>query len=894
MAIFRRIFNLFRRERLQRDIDAELQSHIDLRTEENLASGMSPDQAQREARLRFGNPTVTGERVAAADAALGLGSFGRNLRYALRQLRRSPGFTAAAVLVLALGIGPNVAIFSIIWATFLAPSPFPNANQLVVVWDHFKGERIPTSGEDYAEYAAQSHSFESLAFQSWVTLHLTNADHTAAEDGGLPITPGMQTKTVGQPMLLGRDFLPDEGSPGRDHVVMLSHWLWQHRYNSDPKIIGKSILIEDQPYTVVSVMRAGPNERAGGIEFFTPVRLIPGVRTPHFGIMIGRLKPGLTLAQAQAELSVIAKRLEAQRNGGRDTSAFTLTVEHFRNDWLDIKTQRNLWLLLAAVGLVLLIACANIANLLLARGTTRQQELAVRAALGATRTQIFVQLLIESVTLAVAGGAVGIAMGWGIMKLSLALIPNLATEASDTLVEMNLPVLCISVVIALLAGVLAGCIPSWRAARINLSETLKQGSRSVGGRGRTPLQSAVVAGEIALALILLAGAGMALHSFWNLSHIDVGFTTDHILTALLRPRDNAARGGKPDFPAPQQIVVQQQQLLDRVRAMPGVADAALTTGLPMHGYDTFPFSVAGQPVDRNHAPQADFEAVTPSFFRTFGIRLVHGRFLAERDGLSTPPVVMVNETFVRRYLPGDDPLTHFLLLRIPTFHANGAPPTIPAPVSYQIVGVFHDVLDNEHLTGAVQPEMYVSQWQLGWPFAAIAVRTLGMDPAILTQPLQRIISSVQPGTAIDHVEVMDQVLGAQTSSDRFQMILFGGFALVALLLAAVGIYGVMSFAVVQRTHEIGVRMALGAERRQVISLVVRSGMRMALIGIVVGLAGALGLGLLMRKTLYGVTAADPASLGAVAVLLFAVALFACWIPARRSAAVDPMQALRNE
>lgn len=895
MAIFRRMLNLFRRDRLQREIDAELQGHIALRTEENIAAGLPPEAARREARLRFGNPTVTGERVAAADAALGLGAFGRNLRYGMRQLRRSPGFAAAAILVLALGIGPNVAIFSIIWATFLAPAPYPNANQLVVVWNHFKGDRMPTSGEDYAQYVAQSHSFQSLSFGSWVVLHLTNSDHTANQEGGLPVTPGMQTKTLGQPMRLGRDFLPDEGVPGKDHVVILAHWLWQHRYNSDPNIVGKRILIEDQPYTVVGVFRAAPHERAGEVEFNVPIQLFPGVPNSQFGVPIGRLKPGATLAQAQAELSVIAKRLEAQQDAGQNTSAFTLTVEHFRNDWLDLKTQRNLWLLLAAVGLVLLIACANIANLLLARGTTRQQELAVRSALGATRTQVFVQLLTESVMLAVAGGAVGIAMGWGIMKLSVAIFPDLAIESSDTVVKLNLPVLTISIVVALLAGVLAGCIPSWRAARLNLSETLKQGSRSVGGRGRTPLQSVLVAAEIALALILLAGAGMALHSFWNLSHIDVGFSADHILAAELRPRDKPVRGGKAAFPPAEQVAAQQRQLLDRVRAMPGVADAAFATSMPMHGFDTFPFAVAGQPIDRNHPPTADFEAVTPSFFRTFGIRLVRGRFLADTDASGEPPVVMVNETFVRRYLPNDDPLTHQLILSLPIFRAeNGAKRVLPGSVAYQVVGVFHDVLDNQHLTGAIQPEMYISQWQAGWPSMAIAVRTLGMDPAMLTEPLQRTISSVQPGTAIDHVETMNEVVGSQTSSDRFQMILFAAFAFVALLLAAVGIYGVMSFAVAQRTHEIGVRMALGAQRSAVVALMVRSGMRMALIGIAIGMAGALGLGWLMHTTLYGVTAADPASLAAVAVLLFAVALLACWVPARRSAAIDPMQALRHE
>jgi putative ABC transport system permease protein len=423
---------------------------------------------------------------------------------------------------------------------------------------------------------------------------------------------------------------------------------------------------------------------------------------------------------------------------------------------------------------------------------------------------------------------------------------------------------------------------------------LKQGSRAAGRRGRTPLQSALVITEIALSLVLLAGAGMALHSFWNLSHIDVGFRGDHVLTALLRPR-NSGPGSQRVFPSPEETSVTQHQLLDRVRQIPGVADAALATGMPMSGFDTFPFQVAGQPADKAHMPTADFEAVTPSFFRTFGIRLVRGRFLSEQDQLQSPRVVMVNETFVHRYLPNGDPLTQRLLIRLPVIIPDHAGPSKPpAEESFQIVGVFHDVLDNEHLTGDVQPEMYVSQWQAGWPFLWIAVRTHAIEPDEITTTLQRTVSSMMPGAAIDHVRTMVQVMEEQQSSDRFEMILFGAFAAVALLLAIIGIYGVMSFAVAQRTHEIGVRMALGARRKEVIRLIVGSGMRMSLLGLGIGLAGAVILGRLMHATLYGVQAADFFSLTAVAVLMFIAALVACWIPARRSATIDPIQALRNE
>lgn len=629
------------------------------------------------------------------------------------------------------------------------------------------------------------------------------------------------------------------------------------------------------------------------MEFNVPIRFIPGAHSSQFGVVTGRLKPGVTVAQAQAELSVVGKRIAARSNGGQDAKPFALSVEHYRNVWLDVKTRRNLWLLLAAVSLVLLIACANLANLLLARGTSRRRELAVRSALGATRRQIFVQLLTESVTLAVLGDAIGIALGWGLMKLSVALFPDLAILSSDTVVQMNLPVLCFAIAIALIARVVGGCAPSWRGARINQNEALKQGSGSTGGRGRTPLQAALVISEIALALVLLAGAGMALHSFWNLSRIDVGFRAEHVLTAELHLRNNGLHGDTRTFPSPDLVVVQQRETLQRVRTIPGVLDAAFATSMPMHGYYPHAFEIAGQTVDSAHPPVADLQAVTPSYFNTLGIRLVRGRFIDDGDDLHSPRVVMVNETFVRRYMPKDDPLTHRLMPRFFTGVVDSKT-KIPPPPEYQIVGVFHDVLDNEHLTDAVEPEIYISQWQSPGPYVHIAVRTVMNDSAMITNSLQRAVSSVNSGTAIDHVETMGDVVTSQTSSDRFEMLLFAAFAAVALLLASVGIYGVMSFTVAQRTHEIGVRMALGARRNEVVALVVRSGMRLALLGIAIGMAGAYGLGRLMYTTLYGVASADMGSLVAVAALLLTVAMLACWIPARRAARVDPMQALRAE
>ncbi len=810
----------------------------------------------------------------------------RDVRFGLRMLARNRSFATIAILALALGIGPNVAIFSIVWATFLAPLPYPQPRQLVVVWDKYKSERNGTGAADFAEYAAQSQSFQHLDFQSWIQLHLTNPDHTQDSTSGLRTTPGMYSRDFAIPMALGRDFLPDEGTPGKDHLVILTHRLWETRYHADPNILGKPILIDNEPYTVIGVITAGASDKIEGTQFVVPFSPKPGEKSDQYGNVFGRLKPGVTLAEAQAEIATIDKRLAPNRGGGAaDAASWSVSVEQLKNDWLDPKIIRNLWLLLAAVGLVLLIACANVANLLLARGSARQQELALRSALGATRRQVFHQLLTESLTLSVLGGGAGVLLGWAIMKLAMAILP-LAKQVAEADVGINIPVLTFAVVVSVLGGVLFGCAPAWQAARLNLSDTLKQGSRAISGRSRNRIQGVLVTIEFALALTLLAGAGLALHSFWNLSRIDFGVTTEHVFAAGLQPPAAATRPGRASVPAPAQIVANQRQLLDKVRTVPSVRDAALTTGIPLAGSGTFPFAIAGQPADPQHMPVADLEALTPSFFSTLGVRLVRGRFFGESDTLGTPLSVVVNETFVHRYLADKDPLTQHLLLGIPQPGENKLGPQ----VSFQVVGIFHDVHNNDKITGASQPAMFISLLQVPWPYVALVART-GVDSAAVTNGIR---SAVAPDYSLDHVQTLRQIVADQMISDRFGMVLFAGFAAVALLLAALGIYGVMSFAVAQRTHEIGLRMALGAKKSQVVSLIIRGGIRLAVPGMVIGLAGVLALGRLMHSTLYGVGAIDYASTFLVAAILFGVAVFACWVPAHRSAEMDPMVALRDE
>lgn len=796
-------------------------------------------------------------------------------------LARNKGFTAVAMLALALGIGPNVAMFSIIYATFLSPLPYPNADQLVVPWPMVKGERSAMRADDFVQYQAQSKSFQCMGFSSWSVLYLTNPDHTDDEANvGLPNTPIDCMRMGQEPMFLGRDFHPDEGAPGKNHVVVLTNVLWREHFHSDPNILGKTILIADQPYAVVGVYRPGSADRTG-VKFYVPIALTPGVHSPDWGGAIARLKPSVTIVQARAELSLIDSRLAATRSSEQGKDASSIGLEPLRGAWLSKKLVRNLWLLLAAVGFVLLIACANLANLLLARGSSRQQELAVRSALGATRRQVFTQLLTESLTVAISGGICGIFLGWALMKMIMSIQTELGRESAEAVVQMNLPVLLFAFGVTVLAGILSGCAPAFQATKLNLSETLKQSSRSVTARGRMKTQQLLVMGEFGLAIILLSGAGMALHSFYNLTRIDLGFRTGNILMGKLRPPKNVRTPSE-------QVNTNARELLAKLNALPGVKISAISTTAPFpEQYDASPFSIAGLPVADSDRPVANLAVATPSYFDTFGAHLLQGRFLNDNDRLGSPQVLMVNQRFVDRFLPGKNVLDQRLLL---PYWANGQP---APPTEWQIVGVYHDIPNGEHLADDAAPQMIAPFWQRPARHASLAVRTT-LDPNLVSKDIGEVVKRTLPGYALTEVTTMQQTMDDQFASDRFGIVLFGGFAALALSLAALGIYGVMAFAVAQRTHEIGLRMALGAQRRDVVLLILRDGMKLAIFGLAVGLTGVFALGHFMRSTLYGVATIDVASLMAVAVTLVAVAVLASYLPARRSANVDPMIALRQE
>jgi putative ABC transport system permease protein len=798
----------------------------------------------------------------------------QNLRYAYRQLIKSPVFTLTAVLTLALGIGANTAIFTVVYGTLLAPMPYPQPNQLVMVWSKIQGDRNGIAAGDFTDWKNQSTAFSALCAFTGGSFNLATKDQPENVQGQ-STSPGMY-KMMGVKFLLGRDFLPEEGTLGREHEVILMNKLWK-RLGSDPHIIGKTMRIDDSPYTVVGVLGPGVTDRLNP-ELVVPLAFKPEQLNHdfHWLLAMGRMKPGMTLQQAQANMDAVTANIA--KAYPKSDKGWGAIVEPLKNDFLPKERIQTLWVLLGAVGFVLLIACVNVANLLLAKGTTRQKEVALRAALGASRRSIFVQFLTENLLLAFTGGLLGIGVGVVSLRGLVAIMPQ-NTLPSEADLSLNLPVLLFSLAASTLAGVLFGCAPAWYATRVDPAEVLKEGGRSGTGAGRHRLRRLLVIGEFALALTLLTGAGLAIHSFWNLTRVDLGVNTTHIQTFYLpvpdaRPKD------------PKQITAYYQQMLASIKAVPGVLNASVSVGLPLEGAGFgMPFTIAGQPdfADPSQRPGTSFGMVTPGFFNTFGIQVTRGRAFTDQDNAGSVHVALVNEEFVHKFLKDKDPLQQ----RINVEELVPGVTKLGPYIGWQIVGVYHNV----RAGGFRQdyPEMLIPFWQIPWPAANFGVHTSG-DPEIMTKSIAAAVHAVDPQIAIAEPRTMDQVKGLMLSSDRFTMILFFSFAVVALLLASVGIYGVMAFTVAQREHEIGLRIALGASRKNVVGLILKEALVLAVIGLTLGLVGAFFVGRALHSILYGVGSMDFAATGAVAVVLVAASLVASWVPARRAAAVQPMRA----
>ncbi|MGA2430603.1 MAG: ABC transporter permease [Candidatus Acidiferrum sp.] len=803
----------------------------------------------------------------------------RDLLFGMRLLWKNPGFTSIAVLALALGIGANTAIFSVVYATLLAPLPYNQPDRIVMVWSKVNTRRNGVSAGDFLDWQRQNTTFESIA--AWTGRQMSLSTSALPEQvRAEPCTPGF-LHVLGQPFLLGRDFLPEEGQLGKDLEVIFTYRLWKHRFGGDKSILGQQVRMDGLQYTVVGVLAPGATDRVQS-ELYVPLAFKPEQLNHefHWILVMARLKPGVTVAQANADMDSVTQHIATEYP--KSNQGWSASVEPLQNDFLNRDVIRALWILLGAVGFVLLIACANVANLLLARGTARQKEVAVRGALGATRAQIFGQFLTESVALASIGGALGIALAWAFLKGIVALMPPF-TLPSEADVTLNIPVLLFTLAATMLSGILFGCAPAFQAVRLNLNDTLKEGGRSGSGSGKHKVRYALVLTEFALALTLLAAAGIAIHGFWGLTHVDMGFRTDHVLEFHLpMPADR--------LKTPEEMTAFYRNLIERVQALPGVVSASASTGIPIYGTNFgMPFDIVGKAVaDRSQRPGAGFNMVSPGYFQTFGIRIAKGHAFTEADVAGGAPVAIVNSAFVKKYFPNTDPLTQQLAVEqiVPGTAKLGD------VIQWQIVGVYENVR-NGGPKGDGFPEIDVPFAQSPEPDVTMAVRTLS-QPESLSKSIAAVIQSLDPDLPMADVKTMDQVLDESMGGDRFGAVLFATFAGVALILAAFGIYGVMAFAVAQRTHEIGLRMALGAAPSQVLGLILREGMTLGLIGLVIGFFGAWGAGRLMKGLFYGSGSLDLPAFSAVGAVLLLSALIACYVPARRATQVDPVTALRQD
>jgi len=806
------------------------------------------------------------------------GALKQNLSYSIRMLRKNKGFTLTAVLTLALGIDATTAIFSVVYAVF-EPMPYPKSDQLVMVWSKARGDRNSVAAGDFLDWKRRSTSFQGMNAWSGVSFNVATADRPEQVTGSQR-TPGFFTME-GLPMQFGRDFLPEEDQPGRNHVVILSNRLWSLHFGADPNLVGKDIRMNGESFTVVGIMPPGIYDRFNS-QFWIPLTFNPE-QVSHNGptmLVMARLKDGVSIDQAQAEMNGIAAQLESefpQTNTNRGVS-----VQPLHLNFLTDATRRNLWLLLGAVGVLLLIACVNVANLLLARGTSRQREVALRAALGASSGRLFAQFLTESLVLAVLGGALGILLAGMLIDVIGSVMPPVGTMIpSEAQIRISISVLLFTIAVTTVAGLLFGSAPAWQSTRVDLNEVLKSGGRTGGGGARRTGRRALVIAEFSLALTLLASGGLALKSFWNLNRIDLGIDPQNVISFRLPVPGYRLKG-------PDQIRSYYQQMLEKVGAIPGVKKVAVMTGTPALG-PSFGrnFTIVGQPpLNPTQRQGSGVQVVTPEYVQTLGIRVLQGRSIDDHDTANSPTVAMVNERFVKRFLPNVDPLTQ--RISFGELVPGGKP---GQQVELQIVGVFQNVRS----AGSDEDysEIVLPFWQRPWPQASMVVKTDG-DPKSLIKSIAAAVNSIDPDLPLASVRTVDEIVSESLAIVRFGVVLFSSFGVLGLLLAAIGIYGVMAFTVAQRTQEFGVRMALGAQRFRVVSLVLKEGTALALIGSLIGFGGAYLVGRAMESTLYGVGAMDGRAFGAVALVLVVAALIACLVPAWRASKVDPIVALRYD
>ena len=797
----------------------------------------------------------------------------KDIRYGVRGLLKRPGFTVIALIALALGIGANTAIFSLVNAVILRPLPFPEPDRLVWVWGNLRniGGTASISPPDFLDYRSQNKTFEQFAASGTLPGSVNLSGSGEPERLMASIVSGNYFDTFGVTPAIGRGFTLENEKAGQDQVTLLSHAFWLKRFGGDKDIVGKTIILDSKSYQVLGVMPAGVSFPQSGdlwipISFDGPPEM--KWRKAAFLRPVGRLKPGITLTQAQADTDAIAARLEQQfpdSNTGRSLRLVSLREQ------LVGGTRTTVFILFGAVGFVLLIACANVANLLLVRAAARQKEIALRTALGASRLRIIRQMLTESLLLSIAGGALGALLAvWGV-ELLVTLSANTLPPTAD--VKIDGSVLAFTFAISIITGLLFGLAPAFRTAKVGLIDSLKDGARGTEGTLRNRTRSLLVVFESAVAVVLLIGAGLLVRSLIALQSVDPGFDANNVLTLRidLNNKKYEGPGRKANF---------FEQLELRVSSLPGVQSVGLVTDLPMSGQlSDLPYTVEGRPpVTPDQALNADFRLINSNYFSALRIPLLRGRNFTEQEVREGKQVIIVSKQLTDTVFPNEDPLGKRLVSGM-------------SGVAFEIIGVVGDIRHNS-LGAPPYPAMYLPTLD----FASrrnLVIRTQN-DPLSIVGAVRQEVHALDPDQPISEVKRMTDWVDSSVAVSRYRTTLFGLFAALAMILAATGIYGVMSYTVAQRTHEIGVRMALGARRFDVLKLVVRQGMLLTLVGVILGLIGAFALTRVMATLLFGVTAKDPFTFAATAVLLSAVALIACFVPALRATKVDPLVALRYE
>jgi putative ABC transport system permease protein len=872
-----RLRSLFRRDHVEHELSDELQYHLEQKTQGYIAAGLASDEARRKAQREFGGIELSKENCRDTRSVNYIQDLVQDLGFGLRVLRNSPVFALVAILTLALGIGANTAIFSVVHGVLLRPLPFPKQDQLMMLWEKNKdGTRSHTSWATFMDWNRLNHSFTGVAAVGFWSPTFIGA-HDAETLNGFRASSSL-FDLMGVKFAIGRNFLPSEDLRGNNLVVILSNGFWQRRLGSDPGIIGKPVQLGGSAYTIVGVLPADfpsvlsfdPRKPA---DIYTPLaydETLPyACRDCRHLRAFARLKDGVTITQAEAEMNQISANLFREYPTAYSASGVTLTS---LKDYIVGDVRTALWALLASVGFVLLIACVNVANLLLAWAARRQREVALRAALGARRARMVRQFLTESLLLSLLGGGFGLLLAWGgvalLQQIQLANLPRLQD------VHIDAGTFAFTFGISLITGIAFGLLPAFQAFKVDLNEALKESGKSTSGKESHRLRSALVFADVALALLLLTGAGLMMKSFVRLLEVNPGFDPSHTLTLTL------SLWGLKSADAP--AVAFFDQVLQQVEALPGVESAGIVSQLPLGGnLDMYGVHVEGKTLPNpEEDPSADRYSISPGYLHAMRIPLLRGRGFDKRDVADSPLVVLVNESMAQQFWPGEDPIGKRLKVG-----------DIKAPWR-TVVGVVGDVL-HRGLDAPHTLQTYLPNTQFTDSFVILAVRTPN-DPASLAAAVRSEIAALDPQVPVSDVATMDEVVSASVANQRFGALLFLLFGVIALALTAVGIYGVISYGVAQRTHEIGIRLALGATRRELLRLIVGEAMKPALLGAAVGLVAAFGLTRLLARLLYNVKPTDPPTFAAVLMLLVCVAWLASYIPARRAARVDPMIALRYE